>query len=516
MQSGFARARRVLLLAGVAVMLAVSVAPAVLAAPSKGDVNGNSAIDLGDVILCLRFAVGITTPTPEQKASADVAPVIGWGMPVGDRRVTIADAVRIVQALVGLVPVSELGEVPTNARFVGADVCRACHSTTHEQWQTTRHKDAFKNLKEYEGGKNATNPVCLACHTVGFGQPGGFVDEQTTPGMGGVQCESCHGPGSLHVQGGGDKTKILAYPKVLAAQVCGRCHTGSHQPQYEEWLQSKHVDIEPHVASYFAQGKYADRCGICHAGDAKVSNDYLGRGFPDAKTLQFAVPCATCHDPHMATGNDTTPKAGHDRQLRHPTSSQDEAKPNLCGQCHTRRSEDVWSKTSRPPHYSGQFTFLIGTGGFLPTADQPKTAHAFAPGQCVKCHMYMKEFESEENPAIKGHTYKVDLRGCAPCHTTEVAKTLMENTQKDIMSQLEALKSRLDKWGNWEFISNGGPNDPSNTQDPQHMIPEEVKKARWNYYWVLNDGSKGVHNAKYARELIKTANALLDSIGAPK
>jgi len=488
--------------------LTLSLAPVSSAAPLKGDVNGNGAVDLGDVILVLRMSVGTLAPTADQKTAADVAPAVGWGQPVGDKRVTVADAVRILRSIVGLVAVQDLDVVPTGARYIGADVCKGCHTSKHTNWLTTRHKDAYTNLKAYEGGANANNPVCLACHTVGFGQEGGFVDEQTTPGMGGVQCESCHGPGSLHVQGGGDKTKILGYPKALAAQVCGKCHTGSHQPHYDEWLQSKHVDIEPHVASYFQQGRYADRCGICHSAQVKLAV-LEEQPLPDAKTLEFAVPCAMCHSPHKATGNDPAPRQGHDSQLRFTTSSLDVTKPNLCGQCHTRRDDDVWTKVSRPPHHSGQFAFLLGTGGFLKTEDQPRTTHVFAQGQCVKCHMYSKEFESEEKPAIKGHTYEPDVRACSPCHTPEDAEARIKATQDGIKADLDALKARLDSWGNWEFQSNGGPQD-------QNVIPDQVKQARWNYYWVLNEGSYGVHNAKYARELIKTAHAVLDEIGVAK
>ncbi|MGQ9525533.1 MAG: multiheme c-type cytochrome [Armatimonadota bacterium] len=500
--------KALLLMAAAALPIWV-LAPMALGAPIKGDVNANGAVDLGDVILAMRMAVGTYSPTADQATAADVAPFVGWGQPVGDKRVTVADAARILRAVVGLVSVQDLGAVPTGARYLGADVCKACHPNKHADWLTTRHKDAYVNLKAYEGGANANNPVCLACHTVGFGQDGGFVDEQTTPGLGGVQCESCHGPGSLHVQGGGDKTKILAYPKVLAAQVCGKCHTGSHNPQYDDWLKSKHVDIEPHVASYFQQGRYADRCGICHAGDARVTAVYMGKPFPDAKTLEFGVTCAVCHNPHKATGNDPAPEQGHDRQLRLATSSQDVTKPNLCGQCHTRRDDDVWTKVSRPPHHSGQFAFLLGTGGFLKSDDQPRTTHVFAQGQCVKCHMYSKDFESEEKPAISGHTYEPDPRACSPCHTPEAAEAMVSATQGGIKADLDALKARLDSWGNWEFQSSGGPQD-------QSVIPDQVKQARWNYYWVLNDGSYGVHNAKYARELIKTAHAVLDEIGVPK
>lgn len=62
---------------------------------------------------------------------------------------------------------------------------------------------------------------CFACHTTGYGQPGGFVDFEKTPNLANAGCEVCHGPGSAHVDSGGDPTRIKAKPVMTE---CERCH----------------------------------------------------------------------------------------------------------------------------------------------------------------------------------------------------------------------------------------------------------------------------------------------------
>lgn len=43
-------------------------------------------------------------------------------------------------------------------------------------------------------------PKCLKCHVTGYGKPGGFISLEQTPGMANVQCEMCHGPGSIYAE----------------------------------------------------------------------------------------------------------------------------------------------------------------------------------------------------------------------------------------------------------------------------------------------------------------------------
>ena len=101
-----------------------------------------------------------------------------------------------------------------DAKYIGSDKCKNCHSSEHKGWAKTAHSRAYDLLVNVDQQKNA---ACLSCHTTGYGK-GGFTDETATPGLKSVQCESCHGPASEH---NGDATKIVRVP---SASVCASCH----------------------------------------------------------------------------------------------------------------------------------------------------------------------------------------------------------------------------------------------------------------------------------------------------
>lgn len=93
-------------------VLAAVVLTAITLTPSfarPGDVNGDGIIALQDVLLVLRASLGLTTLTPEASADADVAPRPGTqGRLYGDGQVTVADAIRILQVVVGLLDEKQL------------------------------------------------------------------------------------------------------------------------------------------------------------------------------------------------------------------------------------------------------------------------------------------------------------------------------------------------------------------------------------------------------------------------
>ena len=122
---------------------------------------------------------------------------------------------------------------PGRASYVGQSRCVKCHTSAAAFWTKTVHAHAWKTL--VDGGKQA-DYKCVGCHVTGFGQVGGSTLGFTKK-LESVQCETCHGPGSLHVAGEGNE-EPLAIRRDAAETVCLGCHTEQHSDtfQFEAYL----------------------------------------------------------------------------------------------------------------------------------------------------------------------------------------------------------------------------------------------------------------------------------------
>jgi Cytochrome c554 and c-prime len=118
---------------------------------------------------------------------------------------------------------------PGTATYVGAEECASCHGKEAAFWKKTRHAEAWKTL---EATGKQYDYECTGCHVTGFGEPGGSTMAKTD-GLQDVQCEVCHGPGSIHVEKEGEE-KPLAIVRRPAADLCAtRCHTPEHSDTFQ-------------------------------------------------------------------------------------------------------------------------------------------------------------------------------------------------------------------------------------------------------------------------------------------
>ncbi len=94
-----------------------------------------------------------------------------------------------------------------NLTYVGSEACAKCHPAEFKQYQTTKHSHAYDALVKVarRPSNRQFDGECVVCHTVGFEYVGGYENEQKTPHLKNVGCESCHGPGSGHAAQPGNK-----------------------------------------------------------------------------------------------------------------------------------------------------------------------------------------------------------------------------------------------------------------------------------------------------------------------
>lgn len=173
----------------------------------------------------------------------------------------IGIATTIMTWLVAIVVLAEAPPVGTDGaavdttyEYLGTKKCRMCHSKQYKSLLESPKGHSWKALMPGESqpakiraGLDVktdyrTDGRCLKCHSVGYGEPGGYTvpnpndrhSERLAEKRQGVGCESCHGPGSGFVQIMRDIWRNERKYRIeelrakgrhaVGPEVCGKCH----------------------------------------------------------------------------------------------------------------------------------------------------------------------------------------------------------------------------------------------------------------------------------------------------
>jgi hypothetical protein len=127
------------------------------------------------------------------------------------------------------------------ASYTGTSSCSDCHEDAVTFWNKTVHATAWKTLEE-RGQQFDLD--CIGCHVTGWQKPGGSNLAHNDK-LRDVQCETCHGPGSIHVAKGGLE-KPAAVVLAPAADLCAsQCHTKEHSDTFQ---------LEPYLRDVLGPG----------------------------------------------------------------------------------------------------------------------------------------------------------------------------------------------------------------------------------------------------------------------
>jgi DmsE family decaheme c-type cytochrome len=246
--------------------------------------------------------------------------------------------------------------------------------------------------------------VCATCHeseAKGFGSnPHSKLAEEH--GKTGVTCESCHGAGKAHVEGGGDVSKIFNPAKATPKEVdrlCLGCHDGQH-PNFER---SAHGEANVsclgchnvHASADKEQLLTAPQPTLCYQCHTDVKPQF---SMPfHHKVNEGLVQCADCHDPHG-----TFEKKG----LK--SATQQDA---VCVKCHT--------ETAGPFVYEHN---VVKTEGCIAChtphgSPNPRLLNrANVNTLCMQCHSPSPNFTTAGVPTF--HNQAAQYQSCLICHTS--------------------------------------------------------------------------------------------------
>jgi predicted CXXCH cytochrome family protein len=427
---------------------------------SKGTIDLDCDVDLDDYLL---FANCISGPDETEMPPACTVDDFSHADTDDDADVDLGDA--------SIFELNFTGPLVSPPIYVGVDFCIECHTEQHSLWITTIHSTAFDTLIEEGEGDN---DLCFPCHSVGYGQPSGFVDLETTPHLADIQCENCHGPGSNHVA----DPENAHLDVNLDSSMCGACHQSchglcgeNHHPQFEQWSESMHSQA---LADLYGQPDLVDECLQCHSADYRFAPVDAKPAWYEA---MYSVECAVCHNPH---GSENV------GQLRLPPYQ-------LCADCHHMEGA---TPPDTPPQT--QTEMLHGTGAYELDGSPlvaPYTEHWWGiPDECAVCHVH-EETATPEYPVNSGHLFIANMRACEPCHSEETATMLVALAREEVEIRLAAIAPYLD------------PSDPLYV-DPSTLDPAQLAQyynAKFNYEFVVEDKSYGSHNAYYTCALLREA-----------
>jgi DmsE family decaheme c-type cytochrome len=263
----------------------------------------------------------------------------------------------------GAAPASEPA---TTAKYVGSETCKTCHEDLYKSWETTPHwKITYR-------------------HTNNQG------------------CESCHGPGSQHVESGGQTPPLYVFGKMSVKQInerCLSCHeAGKEQMNFEH---STHAENglsctschSPHHAVEAQTLLVKPEPQLCYTCHASIQAQF--RMPFHHKVNEGLVKCTDCHNPHG-----TFVPA----QMR--TAPQQEA---VCFKCHTDKK--------------GPFVFEhepIKTEGCtachspMGSPNSHLLRYANVNQLCLQCHTISNVSLAPGTPNF--HNQRVQWQACVQCH----------------------------------------------------------------------------------------------------
>jgi hypothetical protein len=334
---------------------------------------------------------------------------------------------------------------------------------------------------------------------------------------------------------------------------CAACHGAT--PEYPVLGAKLGYDVSGHndlENSYYANGA---GCQICHTSEGFIDYVKTGKVDPDAYVAYPSQPnCVTCHTMHETW--DFSLRTAKQVKLA-DGSNFDIGAGNLCANCHqARRGVETQIKAMEAKsvrshwgaHHGPQSDIVNGTNAY----EYPGKRYSSSPHKdvltdgCVTCHMSLPEGRYALSPYVGGHSFnvvgevhhaeKVNVSGCVGCHKDikQLAGTDMfdykakadydrDGTVEAVQVEVQGLLDALVNENGTGFLQKTNP--PMFKRDAKadfHELgsgwagsrsgswTEAQMGALWNYKLIVEDRSRGVHNATYTIQVLYDTLKALD------
>lgn len=336
---------------------------------------------------------------------------------------------------------------------------------------------------------------------------------------------ACEGPAGADGQDGAEGPAGVAgadgQDGVNAAETCTECHNNSQLIVTKE----NQYMVSGHATGTSFERNAAD-CAPCHTSQGFLEVLETGAMVAAADVMNPApANCYTCHDIHSTyTDADWGLTLNTATEMWIGETVEVNGSGKMCVQCHQPRlvddfpvhgGADVDVNSSRwGPHHGPQGAMYAGVGMYDFGATIVSThQHQSAENSCNTCHM-----QTAYGTQAGGHTLHMNyeyhgaaapwVEDCLSCHVegADALHTKIEEFEVEVEALVAELVTELTTAG---VLSATG-------SIVQGLTAPDLAGALYNYKFIEEDLSTGIHNPTYTKNILNASIAAVAAVNAGK